>query len=68
MTAWRLETVADLPNTSGSSKDDGFHFEFDGGVYLLEGGRSAGALQSERLSERLTEVEGLDELLIEGSK
>jgi len=31
-------------------------------------GRSARALQSERLSERLTEFEGLDELVIEGSK
>jgi hypothetical protein len=65
MTAWRLKTIADLPNTPGSSKDDGLHFELMAG--LSAEGRSAGALQSERLSERLTKFEGFEEPVIEGS-
>jgi len=51
MTAWRLKTIADLPNTPGSSKDDGLHFELMAGL-SAEGAVSWGS--SIRTPERTT--------------
>jgi hypothetical protein len=39
MAAWRLKTVADLPNTPGGSKNGDLHFELKEGFVCWRGGQ-----------------------------